>query len=94
MPRMPSANTTTHKHNRVPTAEPVALAGSTRKEGVTGLDRACSVVRPVDLVRQQGTWIDLRYMGPTSSALPPQASVAKLPAGWRKATEPSGLRQI
>lgn len=70
VPKMPSANSATHRYARVSGRGACRLAGSMRKEGVTGSDRVGPAVRSEGLVRQQGMWIDFQHTGWTSSALP------------------------
>lgn len=71
VPMMPNANSATHTHARMPGHGACGLAGSVRKERVTGSDRVRPVVRSVGSVRQQGMCTDLKHTGRTSSAPSP-----------------------
>ena len=50
---------------------PAGLAGSMRKEGVTGSDGVGPAARSAGLVRQQGMCSDLKHTGRLSSPAPP-----------------------
>lgn len=54
VPVMPSANSATHTRAHVPGHGACGLAGSVRKERVTGSDRVRPVARSAGSVRQQG----------------------------------------